>query len=66
MPPNTEKGMRNLEKVREKLRKLVNGNTCIDVGELLYWLNEGIVELGGKDAELYPYETKPRYFSENG
>lgn len=64
MPPNTEKGMRNLEKVREKLRKLVNGKACIDVGELLYLLNEGIVELGGKDAELYPYETKTRYFEE--
>ena len=57
--------IQNLENLRNRLRDMVNGDPYVDMGTLLYVLNENIAELGGNKIELRPDEIRPRFFEES-
>jgi len=57
-------GIAGLEYIRDRLRDLINGETTVDVGTLLYGLNNNIGRLGGKKVDLTRDEIRSRFYTE--
>lgn len=54
-----------LENLRNRLRDLLDGDTNVDLGTLLYVLNDDIGVLGGTKVQLRPEEIHSRFFRED-
>ena len=54
----------SLEHLRDRLRDMINGDSSVDIGSLLYSLNDDIGRLGGNKVKLEPREIRPRFFVE--
>ena len=54
----------HLETLRDRLRDLVNGDEHVDIGTLLYLLNQDIGELGGEKVVLRSDEIHSMFFIE--
>jgi hypothetical protein len=58
------RAIRSIERLRDRLFCMVNGDTTVDIGTLLYQLNKDVVVLGGSARSLDPSDIKPRFFVE--
>lgn len=58
------KEIRSLENLRNRLRDMVNGDDTVDIGTLLYQLNEDVGSLGGEKVKLGSGEIMSRFFVE--
>lgn len=58
------KAIIGIENLRDRLVDLVNGDKYVDIGTLLYCLNENLAEIGGRKRELKDHEIKMRFFQE--
>ena len=56
--------VRNIESLRDRLRDMVNGDEYVDIGTLLYMLNEVLPDIGGKRIELTREEIRTRFYKE--
>lgn len=56
--------VQQIENVRNRLRDMVRGDEYVDIGTLLYSLNEFLPDIGGKSIELVPSDIRSRFFLE--